>query len=660
MLSDKTVRALNGASKATLKQGVRIKHLFRMMTHFPDLWMQAYANIYANKGALTAGTDGNTLDGMSEDRINRVIQLLKDGKYKPEPARRVYVLKKNGKLRPLGIPSADDKLVQEVVRMLLELIFEPIFSQYSHGFRPKRSCHTALLQVRNEWKGIKWIVDMDISGFYDNIDHDIMIGLLEKKIDDKNFIELIKLFLHAGYLEDWKFNATYTGTPQGGICSPILANIFLHELDQFMEKKTADYNKGKTRRLDPTYFNLTNRADLLRQKIKRAEDEGGCFDFYVNEMKEDRDRLRSESQKIPSRMTHDEDFRRLRYVRYADDFAIGMIGPKADAQKIADEVREFLKDLKLQIAEEKSGIRNIKEGFRFLGYNISLNVNKPKLVKSQFGRNPESVNSTATKRACTAIPFLQVPKEKVWEFCKKKGYIREGFKATSRPSLVFLSDYEIVETFNAEMRGFMNYYALAPKVNLSIVESFGLMSLFKTLAHKHRTTSKKIRDSMKMNDDHVLRYEHKGKQGTLRVFKLKYRQAPNPSTLKENEPPTVHFKSRTEILDRINAGKCEYCGTDQGPFEVHHIRKLADLAKKNTKQPWEVLMCARNRKTMVLCKECHQLLHSGQLQGWRRDFFKKAEMESAVHGNVHAAFGGGRTSSPVDLDKWVENKPISD
>ena len=436
MLSDKTVRALNGASKATLKQGVRIKHLFRMMTHFPDLWMQAYANIHANKGALTAGVDGSTLDGMSEDRINRVIQLLKDGKYKPEPARRVYVLKKNGKLRPLGIPSADDKLVQEVVRMLLELIYEPIFSQYSHGFRPKRSCHTALLQVRNEWKGIKWIVDMDISGFYDNIDHEIMIRLLEKKIDDKNFIELIKLFLQAGYLEEWKFNATYTGTPQGGICSPILANIFLHELDQFMEKKAADYNKGKTRRLDPTYFNLTNRADLLKKKIKRAEDEGDCFDFFVNEMKEDRDRLRSEAQKIPSRMTHDEGFRRLRYVRYADDSAI------------------------------------------------------------------------------------------------------------------------------------------------------------------------------------------------------------DPSTLKDNEPTTVHFKSRTEILDRINAGKCEYCGTDQGPFEVHHIRKLADLAKKNTKQPWEVLMCARNRKTMVLCKECHRLLHSGQLQGWRRDFFKKAEMESAVHGNVHAALEG--------------------
>lgn len=226
MLSDKTNRALDGVSKATLQSNVQVKHLFRIMTHSQDLWMMAYAKIASNSGALTKGVDETTLDGMSKARVDKIIMSLKDSSYEPKPVRRVYIPKKNGKMRPLGVPSSDDKLVQEVVRMLLERIYEPNFSNYSHGFRPNRSCHTALTQLRETWAGTKWIVDMDISGFYDNINHNKMVEILRKKINDEKFIGLIVKFLKAGYLEDWKFNETYSGTPQGGICSPILANIF--------------------------------------------------------------------------------------------------------------------------------------------------------------------------------------------------------------------------------------------------------------------------------------------------------------------------------------------------------------------------------------------------------------------------------------------------
>jgi group II intron reverse transcriptase/maturase len=214
MLPDRAIKRLQALPDIS-KQGKRINGLFRLM-ETPELWLQAYANTYSNKGAMTPGVGPVTMDGFSIERVANLIELLKDGRYQPNPVRRTYVPKPNGKRRPLGMPSGDDKLVQEMVRMLLEQIYEPVFSYWSHGFRPNRSCHTALKQVER-WDGIKWLVEVDIEGFFDNIDHDVMIQVLKKKIDDKRFIALIRTFLKAGYMEDWRYHRTYSGTPQGGI-----------------------------------------------------------------------------------------------------------------------------------------------------------------------------------------------------------------------------------------------------------------------------------------------------------------------------------------------------------------------------------------------------------------------------------------------------------
>jgi RNA-directed DNA polymerase len=187
------------------------------MRSHESLWLKAYTNIYANKGAITPGVNRNTLDGFSDERVTNIIQLLEENRYHFHPSKRVYIPKANGKLRPLGLPTGDAKLIQEVVRMLLERIYEPVFSDWSHGFRPKRSCHTALQEVFDKWGGIKWILEIDIEGFFNNIDHEIMIKLLEEKIDDWRFIKIIRRMLQAGYIEDWKYHQTYSGTPQGGV-----------------------------------------------------------------------------------------------------------------------------------------------------------------------------------------------------------------------------------------------------------------------------------------------------------------------------------------------------------------------------------------------------------------------------------------------------------
>jgi group II intron reverse transcriptase/maturase len=629
VLSERTNRALAGISKATMQKGVRIKHLFRIMTHSPDLWMSAYARISKNRGAVTEGATQNTLDGMSAERINNLIALLKDGRYEPTPVRRVYIPKANGKRRPLGIPTGDDKLVQEVVRQLLELVYEPIFPNSSHGFRPKRSCHTALIEVRDTWLGTKWIVDMDISGFYDNIDHKKLIDILAKKIDDKRFIALIGKLLHAGYLEDWKFHGTYSGTPQDGICSPILANIFLGELDRFVENQCDEFNKGARRNGNPAYNQITAKIRRLRDELHFAKKHGGFLPGFESETKEVLTRLESERRRIPCLDSNDEGYKRLRYIRYADDFALGVTGTKEEAEQIKAIVTQFLKEkLGLDVAEEKSGIRHMSEGFNFLGYYVCGQRGTQRTVKARCGYRNDGSSFYGVKRTLTATIGLEAPKEKIWEFCRRQGYLN-GSTPQRRPYLLQLDDLDIVKTYNAEMRGFANYYALAPATRLGIMEWAGVQSLFHTLAAKHKTTFKAMRAKLKAGDEHILRSTVDGKTRLLKVFKVKHRMGKPRYGDLDRRPSSIAFATRpSEIITRLERNSCEYCGRKGGYFEVHHIRRLKDV-RKSKQQDWEKLMCAIRRKTLVLCYECHNQLHHGGLPSWKRD--ANARMESAVH-----------------------------
>src|SRR5579859_2299984 len=165
------------------------------------------------------------------------------------------------------MPTGDDKLVQEVVRILLEKIYEPIFCKTSHGFRPEHSPHTALQQIDQTWNGTRWIVKVDIQSFFDSMSHEVLMSLLKKKIEDKRFLALIRQMLKAGYLEEWRFYGTYSGSPQGGICSPILSNIYLHELDLFLQGLKQEFSEGKKRRSDPRYQHYNYKIRQIRKQV---------------------------------------------------------------------------------------------------------------------------------------------------------------------------------------------------------------------------------------------------------------------------------------------------------------------------------------------------------------------------------------------------------
>ena len=618
MRTETTIKAMNSIAKVSMS-GRRVNGLFRLATNPEVLWKQAYANIYSNKGAITKGVDRNTLDGFSEERVNHLIGLLARREYCPKPVRRTYIPKKNGKLRPLGIPTGDDKLVQEVVRILLEQIYEPIFSENSHGFRPGKSCHSALRQVKNVWNGTKWIIEFDIKGFFDNINHNKMIEFLEKKIDDKRIIHIIRQMLKDGYAQDWKYNATWSGTPQGGVISPILANIYLHELDTFMEDMICQFNKGERRKDNPDYKKLCRQMIIINRELRELRQkfkEGKPLNDARKEILRERREIQKKMRVINSRLHVDSKYRRLRYVRYADDFIIGVIGTRKEAESVMLQVKEYINNvLLLEVSEEKTCIADANDGVRFLGYDIKT-YTSTKTIKIAWGKG------TCNRRTISEKMQLHIPSEKMFQYASKNGYGDMAiFRPKSRPALLRRSDVEILMTYNAEMRGLANYYSLAQGYKTALQRVIGLAqwSFFATLSHKHKSSIGKVARKMKLSaqSGYELKVNINGIPKSYRLFRLKDHEPPKIHNSNVDTPwDTTRFTmTRSELVQRLNANTCEYCGKTGGYMEVHHIKALKDVQGK--KQLWQQMMCAMRRKTMVLCVDCHNELHRRDLPYWR-------------------------------------------
>jgi group II intron reverse transcriptase/maturase len=589
-------RLLTILSKMAQKSEVKFDKLYPKLYN-RELWLMAYEQIAPNPGNMTAGGDGSTIDGMSVTLVEEMITSLKASSYKPHPVQRTYIPKPNGKQRPIGIPGFPDKLLQTVVKLILEAIYEPTFTKTSHGFRPKRSCHTALAQVK-KMTGVRWWVEGDIVGFFDNLGHAKLLEILGKRITDRRFLHLIKQFLEAGYIEDWQFHATYSGVPQGGNLSPILSNIYLNELDQAMSKKVEEFNKGKKREGNHEYWRICER----RQRAKKQACESGDWSTFKA--------LTEEMLTTPAADSQDEHFRRMYYCRYADDFLVGIIGSKAEALAFKEWLSGYLKnELQLELSAEKTLVTHAENRVRFLGYDIQRGDGKRRL-------RVHRKNGVGTQRTCTYKLRLLIPQSKVEGFAKNYGQ-RQGWQGRSRNKLIRLSELEILMTYNAEIRGFLGYYELAD--NCGAVASSLLWltttSFFKTLAAKHQSTVSKM---AKQHKRAPLRYVviHTQEDGATReyalVTRLKDMKRKAMATQDIDTKPRMAWLHHgpTELGQRLRANQCEWCGTQEGPIEVHHVRKLKELRGK---AEWEQQMIRRQRKTMVLCKQCHLDLHAGRL-----------------------------------------------
>jgi len=569
------------------ERGLHLDRVYRSLFN-PELYLLAYANLYANQGAMTKGTTVETADGMSLAKIASITDEIKNERFHWTPVRRTYIPKANGKMRPLGIPTWRDKLVQEVIRLILESYYEPQFSDASHGFRPARGCHTALTTVQRTWKGTRWFVEGDIKGCFDNIDHSVLLNILRRKIQDGRFIALVEGLLKAGYLEDWKFNRTFSGTPQGGVVSPILANIYLTELDRFVTTELVpEFTKGDKRGSNKEYERLRSRS----KKAKARGDMEAAREWAIL------------ARQHPSQNPTDPNYRRLSYVRYSDDFLLGLIGTKAEAEGIKQRVKAWLtENLKLELSDEKTLITHATEDrAKFLGYEVGA-------MRSD------------SRPMVNGVVELRIPEAKLLEI---ENRYKRGPKAHHRAELINDSDFDIVAKYGAEFRGLVQYYKLARNVRkLGKVERTIRLSLLKTLANKLKTTVKDVWKRYKyrhMTPDFGTRMGLRVtvQRGDKPTLVARFGETPlkrqHDAVIQDEKPMWTTRVKRTELIQRLLADKCELCGSTEN-VDVHHVRALKDLNPTGRKEvPTHVfIMSARRRKTLVVCKYCHTAIHNGR------------------------------------------------
>jgi group II intron reverse transcriptase/maturase len=573
------------------RRGLPLERLYRQLFN-PQLYLVAYRKLYSNAGAMTPGVTGETVDGMSLAKIGQIIDTVRWERWKWSPVRRIFIPKKNGKRRPLGLPTWSDKLLAEVVRMLLNAYYDVQFSEHSHGFRPGRGCHTALQEIVDVWNGTRWFIEGDIARCFESLDHRVMLEALGEKIHDNRFLRLVGDMLSAGYLEDWKWGATLSGAPQGGVASPVLSNIYLDRLDKYVETQLLPmFDRGKRRVENPAY----ERASAAIRRARRQGDRAAVRTLCLHR------------RTLPSKNPYDPDYRRLRYVRYADDVLLGFSGPKAEATQIKHLLGRFLREeLILELSEDKTLITHARTGkARFLGYDIVAQHSDDKL--------------THGKRSINSKIGLRVPEEAITRRCAP--YMRHG-RPWHRSQMLSDRDYSVISQYQTEYRGVVQYYLLAADVcHLNRLHWVMETSLLKTLAGKHSSSVAKMARKYKATIDTpygsrvcfqttVERGEGK-KPLVARFGGIPLRR--QKKAVLVDRSPVLFTTSGNELIHRLLAGRCEVCGSTER-LEVHHIRKLADLNKpgRNEKPAWVQIMVKRRRKTLVTCTGCHDAIHAGR------------------------------------------------
>lgn len=588
---------LNIIREKNLKNPQWINHDLYRQLYNPTLHVLAYERQKSKPGNMTPGTDRKTLDGYGIDDIQATIELLKLEQYEPKPVRRIYIPKKaKGKFRPLGIPSPRDKIIQECIRLILEAIYESGFHENSHGFRPGRSCHTALESLRRNWVGTKWVIEADITKCFDNIDHLRLLDILRERIQDDRFINLIRKFLKAGYLENWEYHKTYSGTPQGSVISPILTNIYLDKLDRKLEAISQQYTQGRTREHNTNYYGLLG---MRKQLLLQGEENPWLRKNLAKPIREINRRI----LQTPVYEFNDPSYIRVKFLRYADDVIVGIIGPKALAEQIREEMSDFLKeDLKLELNQQKTVIKHpATERAQFLGYLFQ--TAHPRWRRRNLQRKGSPHNVIQTIKTTTGNITLLVPLSNINEKLKK--YMKNGQPACMRGYSNQPIDH-IIEHYNGTLRGWYNYYQLAENVGqLNHARYVFRYSLAKTIACKEKSSVSKV---FRKYGKAITFQKPNGRKICLFNQPMKQvKKAKGANTNLDTIPTWWPRRTQSRLTD-----SCVVCGNSE-QIEMHHVRHIRKRGE--ALQGFSLYLASINRKQVPVCHQCHRDIHNGKYDG---------------------------------------------
>lgn len=585
------------------------KDIFRLLKK-DEIWIAAYEKIKGNKGALTPGSSLETMDGMSLERLKKLQVSVYEGSYKFQPVKLIYIPKASGKRRPLGLPTANDKIVQEVIRIILEAIYEPVFSEQSFGFRAGLGCHDALNHVENKFRWVDYVIEGDIEQAYPTIDHHILIETIKKRIDDHRFIQLIQKLLKCGVLDEERILRHKTGVPQGSIVSPILANIYYNELDDLLQeiKKRHETPEADRKKLkSKSYKSLEHKVQKLYKDIKKYEPQSDERKKLVKELK----KVRQERLKTPSLK---DKVIRIEYVRYADDWLVGVSGERNLALQIKEKIAKFMQEsLGQKLHPVKTNIQDIRKGnVHFLGYDIFLPRNKP--ISTYKGSGIITIRRGQPKLR------LDIPVNKITEKYTTRGYFKKltnGIRPISRASYSVLEDHVIVDHYRSIWLGLLNYYSgCTNRGRLQYIHYLLHMSCAMTLGHRHRMSAYQI--FKKHGKTLITKNLHTGKTISF----------PYKTTWGLNEKrwflgkEIFLFHRYKNLVSRSSLGlPCAICDSEEGPIEMHHVKHIKKQGLRY--KGFHHQMALLNRKQIPLCKNCHKKVHAGLYDGPSLELLRK-------------------------------------
>ena len=595
----------------------------------PSYLMYSYSQI--RKGGAV-GIDHVLPTGFTNRAIYKLACEIRLGTYKPKPTKRVMIPKADkNKFRPLGIASTKDKIVQQAIKMALEPIFEPIFHQNSHGFRPKRSCHSALKEIELFWPNTIWLIEFDFKQAFDTVNHRFMMAQVAQRFTDKLFLSLLWRMLKAGYilplaLIDSKLELD-EGTPQGSILSPLMSNIYFHSLDTWIQEELMyqfSQNKQTRTKINPQYLEATDRWTGPDNAWASILSDVKSLTPHVDAQKRRRllKSVRVEEAKAKNIPYYTKTLNnRLTYSRYADDFILGYRGTKEQTREILAEVLNFCEStLKMGVNPEKTALRHKEDGVIYLGYKIWLN--KDLAVRT----------SDAQRHVRTRMKF-SIPIERLYKKYASKGFFQKGkrnnttrYVARKQNKFLFLEPYFIVQRFNSIVRGVVNYYSGSERLSNLYNFLYDLRrSAALTLSHSKKQTSATWAFAKWGRDLNVQALDGKTTQFVLPSLEMRSNRwgKQDVNDISRFEVKGFAAPKSLTCIQKASQLACSIPKCSNQAHAWHHLKHRRKIAGTGVKRAY-VLASARQ---IPVCQMHHALIHKGQYDGPNLKTIKGYELE---------------------------------